>query len=45
VPAGRLPEGAKLAVLLGLERHRGQLLAVGVNDRGRGDGLVNQMAL
>ena len=44
-PADRLPEGAELTVLLGLERHRGQLLAVGVNDRGGSDRVVDQVTV
>jgi hypothetical protein len=43
-PADRFPEGLELAVLLRLERHRGQLAAVGVDHRGDGDGLVDQVA-
>jgi len=34
--ADRFPEGTELAVLLGLERHRGHLLAIGVNHRSAG---------
>lgn len=43
-PADRLAEGGQLAVLLGFERHRGQLVAVGVHDLGEGDGFMEQPA-
>lgn len=43
--ADRLPEGLELPVLLGLEGHGGQLLALGIDRHGRGDRLVDQVAI
>jgi hypothetical protein len=43
--ADRVPEDAELAVLLGFEGHRGQLAAAGIDHCGRGDGLVDQVAV
>jgi hypothetical protein len=43
--AGRFPEGLELAVLLGLERHRGQLAAGGVDHLGGGDRFADQVAV
>ena len=39
-----LPEGLELPVLLGIEGHGGQLPALGIDYRGGGDGLVDQVA-